>query len=100
MVTLSFVITGWLGKVDPRGGTRGDLLHPVHVGLEVADVDGAGSFNERDQNVEARAGEPVELSQPLDDEHFGLSDDLEGLCPNEQDQKCQNAESDEHAYIA
>ncbi len=94
IVTLSFVMTGWLGKFSTcsRRSMRDvvpavTFLMPGDVGLEVAHVDRARPLDERDQDVEPRVRDAVEAAEPLDDHDLGLADDLERARRDEGDEQ-------------
>ena len=84
IVTLSFVMTGWLGKLSTCSRRSMRDVEPAvmrfdaaDVGLEVADVDRARPLDERNQDVEPRARDAMEAPEPLDDHDLGLADDLD-----------------------
>ena len=84
IVTLSFVMTGWLGKLSTCSRRSMRVVEPAVIffwpptrDLEVAHVDRPRPLEQGDEDVEPRARDPVEAAEPLDHHDLGLPDDLE-----------------------
>jgi hypothetical protein len=89
-----------LAQVDARRRAGRDALDPAHVGLEIADVELPRSLDERDEQVQTRAGDAVKPAEPLDHHDLRLADDLDRADDDRERDGCTAGEPNgEHRHV-
>ena len=83
-------------QVDAAGGAGDDAPFAADVAREVVHMDMARHLDERNEDVEAGAGNAVKPAEALDEEHLRLANDLQGLRADEDGNDGDDAEDNPH----
>src|SRR6476619_1863654 len=76
----------------------GHTLDAADIRLEVAHIDCARHFDEWQKNVQSGSRDAMKAAEPLDDHHFGLTDDLERSRHDHERNDCDDPEKNQTTH--